>query len=107
MLGTTRYDERLRKIQPDQGRERGAIVGNRGGGGWSRWPARLFWIGLLIVAAGAAGDILHHTLPTNLGNDLNLLLGADGGRAHLVTLAGMLLTVCGLSFHVGQRHPPS
>lgn len=73
-----------------------------GGGGWSCWPARLFWIGLLIVAAGAAGDILHHTLAASLGNDLNLLLGADGGRAHFVTLVGMLLNVTSLSAHVGQ-----
>jgi hypothetical protein len=60
----------------------------------------------LIVAAGAAGDVLHHTLPAGLSSDLNLLLGADGGRAHLLTLAGMLLTVVGLSATAVQRHPP-
>lgn len=106
MLGTTRHNDRLRKIQPEPQLERGVIVDRSGSGGWSRWPARLFWIGLLIVAAGAAGDVLHHTLPADLGNNLNLLLGADGGRAHLVTLVGMLLTVLGLSAHAGQRHPP-
>ena len=79
-------------------------MNGRGSGVWPRWPARLFWIGLLIVAVGAAGDVLHHTLSANLSGDLNLLLGADGGRAHLVTLVGMLLTVLGLSFHAGQRH---
>ena len=77
---------------------------HRSSGGRSWWPARLFWIGLLIVAAGAVGDVLHHSLPASLSNDLNLLLGADGGRAHLVTLAGMLLTVIGLSFYAGQRN---
>jgi hypothetical protein len=106
MLHSTRHIERIRKIQPDPNAERGAIVGSRSSGGWSRWPARLFWIGLLIVAAGAAGDVLYHALPTSLTGDLNLLLGADGGRAHLVTLVGMILTVVGLSAHAGQRHPP-
>ena len=81
-------------------------MGSRSSGGWSRWPARLFWIGLLIVAVGAAGDVLHHTLPAGLGDNLDLLLSADGGHAHLVTLAGMLLTVSGLSATAAQRHPP-
>ncbi|HYI16503.1 MAG TPA: hypothetical protein VEX37_13995 [Thermomicrobiales bacterium] len=80
-------------------------MGSSGTGGWQRWPARLFWIGLLIVAVGAAGDVLYHSLPANLANDLDLLLGADGGRAHLVTLVGMVLTVVGLSAHTTQRHP--
>ena len=61
------------------------------------WPGWLFRIGLAIVAAGAAGDILHHTLPAHLGHDISPLLGADGGRAHLMTLAGMILTLLGVS----------
>jgi hypothetical protein len=34
------------------------------------------------------------------------LLGSDGGRAHLVTLLGMVLTVIGLGVHAGDRRPP-
>jgi hypothetical protein len=82
-------------------------VGDHRGGGWLSQPVRLFWIGLLIVAVGAAGDILHHTLPAGIGHGLNPLLGADGGRAHLVTLVGMVLTVLGLGIHTGHRHPPA
>jgi hypothetical protein len=62
---------------------------------------------LLIVAAGAVGDILHHALPAGVAGDLAPLLGADGGRAHLVTFAGMLLAVLGLSVLPWQRHPPA
>jgi hypothetical protein len=58
---------------------------------------------LLIVATGAVGDILHHALPADLARDLAFLLGADGGRAHLVTFAGMLLVVFGLSVRPRQR----
>jgi hypothetical protein len=71
-----------------------------------QWPARLFWIGLLIVAAGAAGDILHHALPAHLSSDLNLFLGPDGGRAHLLTLVGMILTMLGLGSFASHRHQP-
>jgi hypothetical protein len=106
MLDSTRYLDGAGRIQPDPHSEGGVLVNLRSGGGWQRWPARLFWIGLLIVAAGAAGDVLHHTLPVGLSSDLNLLLGADGGRAHLITLAGMVLTVVGLSATAAQRHPP-
>ena len=106
MLRSTRYLNGLGRIQPDPRTERGILVNPRSGGGWQRWPARLFWIGLLIVTAGAAGDVLYHTLPADLSSDLNLLLGADGGRAHVLTLAGMLLTVAGLSATAVQRHPP-
>jgi hypothetical protein len=106
MLDSTRPHERLRKIQPEPEAERSKCVNSRSGGGWQRWPAWLFWIGLLIVTAGAAGDVLHHTLPGDLAGSLSPLLGSDGGRAHLVTLLGMVLTVIGLGVHAGDRRPP-
>jgi hypothetical protein len=60
-----------------------------------RTVARLAWLfraGLAAFALGATGDVLHHALPPDLGP----LLGADGGRVYLVTLAGMLLIVASL-----------
>ncbi len=67
-----------------------------GGGRPARWPAWLFRTGLLVVALGAAGDVLHHALPT-LAGPLAPLLGAEAERAHLVTLVGMVLTVVALA----------
>jgi hypothetical protein len=81
-------------------------MSSQSGGGWQRWPAWLFWIGLMIVAAGAAGDVLHHALPGNLTDGLSPLLGSDGGRAHLMTLVGMVLTVIGLGAHTGSHGTP-
>ena len=53
-------------------------------------------IGLGVFTVGVVGDIAQHTLPPRLTDDFEPLLGVDGYRAHLATLAGMLVVVLGL-----------
>ncbi|HMM42984.1 MAG TPA: hypothetical protein PKA95_13875 [Thermomicrobiales bacterium] len=67
-----------------------------GGGRPATWPAWLFRTGLLVVALGAAGDVIHHALPP-IAAPMALLLGHEGERAHLVTLVGMVLIVVALA----------
>jgi hypothetical protein len=56
--------------------------------------AMLIGVGLFTV--GAVGDIAHHTLPPHLARGLESLLGVDAYRAHVATLAGMLVVVLGV-----------
>ncbi|MDE3074963.1 MAG: hypothetical protein KGJ86_05995 [Chloroflexota bacterium] len=68
----------------------------------------LFLAGLIIFALGAAGDLTYHALeqvgPMPLGRAQQTLMGVraqavfgeDGQYAHLVTLAGMVVTVAGV-----------
>jgi hypothetical protein len=62
----------------------------------------LMLVGLGLFVAGAAGDITYHALPHQLGHALEPVLGVEAYRAHLATLAGMLLVVCGV-FWKGAR----
>ena len=68
----------------------------------------LFLAGLLVLGAGAAGDLTYHTLDQGTAmfrsgqqaathQQLQSIFGRDGQRAHLVTLAGMVLTVAGVA----------
>jgi hypothetical protein len=57
---------------------------------------RLMLAGLVVVAAGGGADVLHHALPAAEAVDLAPYLGHDGGVAHAVTFAGMVLTMAGL-----------
>jgi hypothetical protein len=60
----------------------------------SRMP-RLMQAGLVVVALGGAADVLHHALPA-AALDLAPYLGHEGGVAHAVTFAGMVVTMLGL-----------
>lgn len=51
---------------------------------------RLCQAGLVLFGAGGAGDLVYHASPAHLAAALTPLLGAEAGRAHLVTLAGMV-----------------
>lgn len=68
----------------------------------ARWAAWLFRTGLLVVALGAAGDVLHHALPA-LAEPFISLIGVEGERAHLVTLVGMVLIVVALAGTESRR----
>ena len=48
--------------------------------------------GLLILAFGLVADLLYHALPVLTAP----LLGNDGGRAHLILCAGMVVVIGGL-----------
>ena len=61
--------------------------------------AELPWLtrfGLLVLLLGAVGDLTYHAWPAAEPALLQLLLGADGYRAHLVTFAGMLVMLVGV-----------
>ena len=57
---------------------------------------RLLLLGTLLVCIGGLGDIAFHSLPAALDRTLEPLLGADGIRAHIMTLAGMLVALTGV-----------
>jgi hypothetical protein len=67
----------------------------------NRMP-RLMQAGLVVVALGGAADVAHHALPAAL--DLAPYLGHEGGVAHAVTFAGMVVTMLGL---FSRRFAPS
>ncbi len=56
----------------------------------------LMKIGLIVLAIGAALDILYHTAPPIWAPTLTLYLGVEGSRAHLITFLGMALTLVGV-----------
>jgi hypothetical protein len=58
--------------------------------------APLVALGLVLVLAGGLADVAFHAAPPALGQELAPLLGADGVRAHLLTLIGMLVACAGL-----------
>ena len=74
---------------------------------------RLMRIGLLIVAAGGALDLLYHTLPPQWAATVDLYLGHNGWPLHVVALLGMATTLARifagrLSRHAGHtRHGES
>ncbi len=49
-----------------------------------------------MFAIGAGMDLLYHLSPQAWLNVLEIYLGKDGYNAHLVTFAGMLVTVIGV-----------
>ncbi len=59
------------------------------------FPA-LMKVGLIVLAIGAALDILYHTAPLVWTPMLTLYLGEEGSRAHLITFLGMALTLAGV-----------
>ena len=71
---------------------------------------RLMRIGLLIVLAGGALDLLYHALPPQWAATVDLHLGHDGWPLHVVALVGMVMTLVGIfagrsSLHAGRtRH---
>jgi hypothetical protein len=55
--------------------------------------SRLLVAGAILVCLGGLGDVAYHALPMALATSLEPLVGAQGIRAHLVTLAGMLVAL--------------
>jgi hypothetical protein len=60
----------------------------------TRMP-RMMLAGLAVVAVGGTADVVHHVLPA-AALDLAPYLGHEGGAAHAVTFAGMVVTMLGL-----------
>jgi hypothetical protein len=56
----------------------------------------LMRVGLLLFALGAGFDVLYHAAPAADAALLETFLGNGGYWAHLLTLAGMLISVIGL-----------
>jgi hypothetical protein len=56
----------------------------------------LMRLGVLIVVVGGALDLLYHAAPPWWAMRLDVVLGADGAGAHLLTLCGMVVTLVGL-----------
>jgi hypothetical protein len=70
---------------------------------------RLVSAGTAVVVIGAAGDFIFHL---SNGTQATALVGPDGYRAHLVTFAGMVISVVGLISRAltiqrngGTKHP--
>jgi hypothetical protein len=61
----------------------------------TRMP-RLMRAGLVVVALGGGADVLHHVVPLAAAPSLAPYLGHEGGVAHAVTFAGMVVTMLGL-----------
>jgi hypothetical protein len=64
---------------------------------------RFLGLGAVLVCVGGVGDIAYHLLPFTLAASLEPVVGVEGVRAHLVTLAGMLLMMATLIGR-GLRH---
>jgi hypothetical protein len=58
--------------------------------------SRLLIVGVALICIGGVGDIVYHSLPVMLSYLVEPLVGAEGLRAHLVTLIGMLVGVAGV-----------
>ncbi len=56
----------------------------------------LMRVGLLIFALGAGFDVLYHAAPAADAVLLEVFLGSGGYWAHVLTLAGMLVSTIGL-----------
>ena len=54
----------------------------------------LFVLGSVLVCLGGLGDIAYHVAPS--AQFLGPFVGAEGVRAHILTLAGMLLALAGV-----------
>ena len=55
---------------------------------------RLLVLGSVLVCLGGIGDIAYHVAPT--AQFLEPFVGAEGIRAHILTLAGMLVALAGV-----------
>ena len=55
---------------------------------------RLLVLGSVLVCLGGLGDIAYHVAPT--AQSLEPFLGAEGIRAHVLTLAGMVVALAGV-----------
>ena len=55
---------------------------------------RVLVLGSVLVCLGGFGDIAYHVAPT--AQFLEPLVGAEGIRAHILTLAGMLVALAGV-----------
>ena len=55
---------------------------------------RLLVLGSVLVCLGGLGDIAYHVAPT--AQSLEPFLGAEGIRAHMLTVAGMLVALGGV-----------
>jgi hypothetical protein len=67
---------------------------------------RLFHLGLAILALGGAGDLAYHLSAPPLAGTLETVLGVGADRAHLVTLAGMVVLLSGVlgkGLRLGRR----
>jgi hypothetical protein len=53
-------------------------------------------LGMLILAAGGALDVLYHAAPLGWAIWLDGYLGRQGAGAHMVTLLGMVVMLLGL-----------
>ncbi|MBI4496930.1 MAG: hypothetical protein HY689_03395 [Chloroflexi bacterium] len=56
----------------------------------------LMQVGLLVFAAGGLLDLLSHAAPSPWTETLERYLGEDAVLAHLITLAGMVITMLGI-----------
>ena len=56
----------------------------------------LMRLGVLMVAAGGASDLLYHAAPLAWAMPLDTYLGRHGAGAHVLTLLGMIVTLLGL-----------
>jgi hypothetical protein len=55
---------------------------------------RLLVLGSVLVCLGGLGDIAYHVAPG--AQSLEPFVGAEGIRAHILTLAGMLVALAGV-----------
>jgi hypothetical protein len=55
---------------------------------------RLFVLGCLLICFGGLADLAYHVGP--VGHALEPLMGAEGIRAHILTLVGMLVALAGV-----------
>jgi len=55
---------------------------------------RLLVLGGVLVCLGGMGDIAYHVAPA--AQSLEPLVGAEGIRAHILTLAGMVVALAGV-----------
>jgi hypothetical protein len=55
---------------------------------------RLFVLGSVFVCLGGLGDIAYHMAPS--AQFLEPFVGAEGLRAHILTLAGMVVALAGV-----------
>jgi hypothetical protein len=58
--------------------------------------SRLLLLGSVLVCLGGLGDIAYHGLPVAVAHSLEPLYGPEGIRAHILTLAGMMLALAGV-----------
>ena len=55
-------------------------------------------LGAALLALGGSADLLYHAAPAWLVAALEPVLGSAGGRAHLLTLLGMVVVLAGVAW---------